>query len=259
VRLTSCLCIVLLRVVLMWCGCGCVLVLGACVPVCVCACVCMRVALPQPTSGDGGLRATQLAQKVLEKIATGNFTGPMPDLSKLAALKKRIQRDHEANEAEAWRRPGLQAAVELLAAITGAEAAVQRIKAAESESKTSTAESDSKEQDTKPKPKAKKKKKAPPLMWDANRLGPEIQLSQNNRRVTRTTSSRWGTQLGSYYMSSGVHTVELFMEQNESNCLYVGRCRGKCWYAAHKCGDTFCFLFVWPAMRVWFRNRTTST
>jgi hypothetical protein len=58
--------------------------------------------------------------------------------------------------------------------------------------------------------------------WSPNKLGPQILLSDEDRTVTRTTSSGWGCQLSESSISSGVHYVEFFIKANSSTCLLIG-------------------------------------
>lgn len=58
--------------------------------------------------------------------------------------------------------------------------------------------------------------------WNADKLGPEIALSNENLTVTRTTSSAWGCQLSEQSFTSGIHYIEISMDRNDSTCLLIG-------------------------------------
>lgn len=60
------------------------------------------------------------------------------------------------------------------------------------------------------------------MNWNANHLGPNIALSNENLTVTRTDSSGWGCQLSEQSLTSGIHYYEFKIERNSSSCLLLG-------------------------------------
>lgn len=60
--------------------------------------------------------------------------------------------------------------------------------------------------------------------WNPQPQGPNIALSEENLKITRTDSSAWGNQKTEQSVSEGVHYVELKIVKSESTCLCIGIC-----------------------------------
>lgn len=84
------------------------------------------------------------------------------------------------------------------------------------------------------------------VIWADSPIGPDINRSDNNLRVTRTDSSNWGNVLMSQSFNKGIVRVTYFIENDgDSSYLYIGVFATANEYPMSTCIGSDCGHKVW--------------